>query len=485
MEERPSVPRNPFESADEVFLFFEEFTNFEQKQKQTIREYRLDRMHEILSLFEDPHRDFDIVHVAGSKGKGSTSLYIAHALEALGIKTGLYSSPHVETYRERITFAGRFAPEALLVEAGNTIREGFDRVRNLDLEGSGDPTTFELLTLLAFLVFRNGDCSCAVIETGIGGRLDATNVVDPLASVITPIELEHTDVLGTTLPQIASEKAGIIKEGKPVFVSRQHDEAMEVLEKTAAERGAPLHLFSDEVSSASYRLTRSGTEIHAALRRFGELELTIGMLGSFQAENALLALIVVDSLKNISLKNIASDSPTSKDELRTICTSFRSTRLPGRLELMGERPPILLDGAHTPASVRLALEAYDELFSEPPICIFGSVYGKNAKKMAEILSPRCREIIISRPGIFKPSRPEELHTIFSGHRKDTQLLVDAGKAFERAVSLSAERIPILVIGSFYMVAGIRPHALSHCREEKRRVESSVEPSTGEVKLEPK
>ncbi|MFP4491212.1 MAG: bifunctional folylpolyglutamate synthase/dihydrofolate synthase [Spirochaetaceae bacterium] len=451
MAENPASIPTAFTGAEEVFAFFQEFTNFEQKQKQTIREYRLDRMRHILSIFGDPHLSIKVIHAAGSKGKGSTSLYIAKALEALGEKTGLYTSPHVTDYRERITFAGTFVPDTLIVAGGNRILGNMELLRGFGMDGSDDPTTFELLTLLAFLVFEEGGCTYGVIETGIGGRLDATNVVEPEAAVITPIELEHTDILGNTLREIAGEKAGIIKAGVPLFVSPQHEEPMQVLLRKAEEKKSPLYRYSDRVLSASFSLTTEGTVVAANLKNPGAhgenllVDFTLPILGKHQGENALLALSLITVLFR-----------PDKESLGNITEALEQARLPGRLELIDGDPPVLLDGAHTPNSVGLVLDAYREVFALPPICIFGSVYGKNAEGMASILSPHCAEIIISRPGSFKPSEPEEILRIFSKYSSRVELLSDPRKAFEKAIALSEGCRPILVTGSFYMVAEVRP-----------------------------
>lgn len=473
MAENPATIPAGFTRAEEVFAFFQEFTNFEQKQKQTIREYRLDRMRHILSLFGDPHLSIKVIHAAGSKGKGSTSLYIAKALEALGEKTGLYTSPHVTDYRERITFAGTFVPDSLIIDGGNRILKKMKVLQGLGMDGSDDPTTFELLTLLAFLVFEQSGCTYAVIETGIGGRLDATNVVEPEAAVITPIELEHTDILGSTLKEIAGEKAGIIKTGVPLFVSAQHEEAMEVIRKKAGEKEAPLYSYSGQVLSASFALTTAGTGVAAELRPPGtqpgvdkkisgnsftgsggeisgaaenfKADFTLPMLGKHQGENSLLALSLITELFR-----------PDKENFDKITAAMESARLPGRLELIEGKPPVLLDGAHTPNSVTLVLQAYKQVFELPPVCIFGSVYGKNAEHMASILSPECADIIISRPGSFKPSEPEEIFRIFSKYTSRVELLSDPREAFDKALSLSEGKRPVLVTGSFYMVAEVRP-----------------------------
>ena len=216
-----------FESFDQAIQYMNSFMNLERHtDKYSEKTYRLDRVRRMLELLGNPQNSYKTIHVAGSKGKGSTAAFIANALQALGYKTGLYMSPHVSDYRERFTLCGTFIDDSDLIRTADELKEGIKSVE--------DPTTFELYTVFAFLLFKNIGCSWAVIETGMGGRLDATNVLLPQACVLTPIELEHTKILGDTIEKIATEKSKIIKPNTPVFVSLQKDEAMKVFKAEAS-----------------------------------------------------------------------------------------------------------------------------------------------------------------------------------------------------------------------------------------------------------
>ena len=188
-----------FRNSQEGFLWMESFTNFEKTPDLTKRGYRLDRMKLLLSCFDDPHNYCNVIHIAGSKGKGSTAAFTASILKEAQLTTGVYSSPHISDYRERITVSGKFADEHIYLKNMDRIKKLIEGEKYLSLPGGSEPTTFELLTLLAFLVFRDCHCNWVVLETGLGGRLDATNLVAPKAVIITPIELEHTDLLGSTI----------------------------------------------------------------------------------------------------------------------------------------------------------------------------------------------------------------------------------------------------------------------------------------------
>ena len=195
-------------SFEDVIRFTEQFTNLEkQTSHYTTRTYRLDRMHDLLAHLGNPERAFKKIHLAGSKGKGSTASYLASALTSMGYKTGLYLSPHLVDYRERFTLSGTFFDDSLLVSTGQELADSIEGFTFRDEWGETNPTTFELFTAYAYLLFKNSGCSWAIIETGLGGRLDATNTIIPEASVLCPIELEHTKILGSTIREIATEKS--------------------------------------------------------------------------------------------------------------------------------------------------------------------------------------------------------------------------------------------------------------------------------------
>ena len=218
------IPR--FGSTDDVFEYLMRFVNVEKGQAT---EFKLDRMRDLATALGNPHLGPYTIHIAGSKGKGSVSAMCASILEAAGYRCGLYTSPHLLRWKERISLAGKEIPEEAILPLMDGILPLVEGKKSKDYIGSEEPTFFELTTLLAFMVFRHLGCDAQVIETGLGGRLDSTNIVMPDVTVITPIELEHTQFLGNTIGKIAFEKAGIIKKGKILCVSQQRNEAMEVI----------------------------------------------------------------------------------------------------------------------------------------------------------------------------------------------------------------------------------------------------------------
>ncbi|HDQ14087.1 MAG TPA: bifunctional folylpolyglutamate synthase/dihydrofolate synthase [Sediminispirochaeta sp.] len=457
------------QTTEELFDYLGSFVNFERRQKQRIREFRLDRMRSLLDFFENPEASLPCIHIAGSKGKGSTGAFLAQGLQALGIKTGLYSSPHVSDYRERITQAGAFFPDQFYISEGNRLIKALPDFARTQEPDEAEPTAFELLTLLAFMIFRAAGCGAAVIETGIGGRLDATNVIQPLLSVITPIELEHSDVLGRDIAQIASEKAGIIKEKKTVFVAPQrYPEALEVFRRRAGENSSRIYYLPEVIETFSSHNGTDGSSFEITWKEgwIGENEGAdsaatppeargkLRMMGVFQSQNAALALSVI---KYVIERQLLPSGPAAEIEKKwpLIVAALSETRLPGRLELVRKKPPIVLDGAHTPVSVSQALETFKAVFGTDGICIFGAVEGKDIRGMAGLIGETFDQIIISTPGHFKPNAPEQVQNVFGELEISTHLLVEPSKALQRAFELSADTRPILVIGSFYMAAEIR------------------------------
>jgi dihydrofolate synthase / folylpolyglutamate synthase len=430
-------------APEDVFFWVESFTNLERGILPfDTRNYRLDRIRSLLGRFGDPDGKLRIIHVAGTKGKGSTSALLASVLRAAGHVTGLYTSPHVVSAFERIGIAGEPPRPDLLVRLGREMKAVIDAMREEDFPGSSLPTTFELYTLLAFLYFREAGCQEAVVETGIGGRLDATNVVRSLASVITPLDLEHTDVLGDTIEKIAWQKAGIIKPGAPAFIGKQPPAAEEVFRAACRETGSPITFLQEEARELAAVVDANGTTLTLRLSGEQRASFRLSMLGDFQAENAALAYL--------TLRATRPEITRAQFE-----EGFRAVTLPGRMEPVGKDPVVVLDGAHTPLAVTRLLASFRSIFPGEAVLLFGSVSGKNPGEMARIMAPAFFRIIVSTPGTFKESAPEEVAEIFRGLNSATTLEKDPARALRLARDASDGRRPILVTGSFYMVAEIR------------------------------
>ena len=427
-----------FESFDQAIQYMNSFMNLERStDRYSEKTYRLDRVRKMLEMLGNPQNSYRTIHVAGSKGKGSTAAFVANAIQALGYKTGLYMSPHVSDYRERFTLCGSFVEDSVLIRTADEMKAGIS-----DIE---DPTTFELYTVFAFLLFKNCGCDWAVIETGMGGRLDATNVILPQACILTPVELEHTKILGDTIEKIAIEKSKIIKHKVPVFVSFQKDEAMKVFKAEASDCNSSIYTLEDELEKITTRCTGKGQLASLQYKDGFKAEMCLEMPGDAQACNAALALLVIRKL------GLYSKGVTEK--------ALEHTKLPGRMEKIPYKGRYFyIDGAHTVNSIDLLMRSWKELGNDRKgICIFGCVEGKKDSQMLTEILPCFRKLVISRPGTFKKSNPSALYDTAKTVSEDTEVVLreEARDAVEYALENSEEGELILVCGSFYLAGDIK------------------------------
>ncbi|WP_422481344.1 bifunctional folylpolyglutamate synthase/dihydrofolate synthase [Pleomorphochaeta sp. DL1XJH-081] len=454
-----------FNDFDQFCTYMESFINLEKKNSgYTVRLYRLDRMRALLDHIGNPQESFKTIHVAGSKGKGSTATFLAKGLEAMGFKTGLYTSPHLIDYRERFTLGGTFFSEEELIAAANILVRRLEGFTFTDEWGTAQPTAFELYTAFAFTLFSSTGCSWAVIETGLGGRLDATNTILPVASVITPIELEHTAILGNTIRQIATEKSKIIKPGIPVFISRQKEEGRNVFVEEALAQGSHLYDLEAEVESLATRTATEGELVTVQWTHGGKTKLTLAMPGEVQAENCALALLVLKTL------GLYREGDTEK--------ALEKAKLPGRMEIISQSPAIVLDGAHTVESLRHLLNSFSQLYGKQGnTVVYGVLEDKDHLHMTQLLLPLFDHIIVSRPGTFKKSDPEALFVLLQqevGEMRDPPRLyleMEAEKALTLALDLTDDRHAILCTGSFYLGGEM---ARAYRRIEERQLHAAGE-----------
>jgi dihydrofolate synthase/folylpolyglutamate synthase len=438
-----------FSSSAEVFSWLSRFINYESGLPPA-KSFRLDRMVYMAEIAGHPELCAPCVHIAGSKGKGSVTGMIASVLEASGLRTARYMSPHISDFRERISLGNLFFEEPVYCAAGDELRDlagkkiPAAKIRLFDpaYEEGEAPTFFELLTLFFFLCAKHGGCDAMVVETGMGGRLDCTNIVEPVVSVITLIELEHTAILGRTIPEIAGEKAGIIKAGKPVVLARQPAEALEVFRNKAAEKNSRLLYFPELAAIHNLNVHAKGTDF--SLKFSGEnapQEFSIPIPGVIQAENAGLAILAL----KIFDKNIANDA---------VRRGLSCLKIPARFEKIADNPVVIIDGAHTPESASLCADTFCSLYSEGGILLFGCAADKDAAAMAKILLPRFSQIIITMPGTFRISSPEKVYGAFYSGK--TILIKDTAEAIRQTLERSWEKkLPVLCTGSFYLASELK------------------------------
>lgn len=436
-----------------VFMHFKTFSDvveyldsFSYKDKSlspgALRGERLDRMRHILKRIGNPEESFTSYHLAGSKGKGSTAAFLSSSLTAAGEKCGLYLSPHLVDYRERFTLSGKFFSDEEYIQCAEklySMMEGFTVPEGL---GSESPSTFEMYTAYAYLLFKETGCTSAVIETGLGGRLDATNTLSSRVSILTPIELEHTQILGSTIEEIANEKAKIIKKNQLVFVSRQSEEARKVFISEAERQNSEIYFLFDELEDFSYQEKKDFTSCSAKFKDGTSYSLKLKMKGEVQAENALLAILVLKKLKLFKEKTIEA---------------LENTTLPGRFEEVDYKSSrIVFDVAHTKRSMENTVNTFTSIYGENNVLIFSSLDGKDTLSMLELLLPHFEKVIISRPGVFKVSYPDKIYKMAKelSPEKNILLIEDSSSALEEATANLGER-SILVTGSFYLAGAIK------------------------------
>jgi len=418
--------------------------------------FKLDRMHRLLERIGNPHEQIKTVHVAGTVGKGSTVAMIAAMLEECGYAVGQYVSPHLISLRERISINGRVIGRNDLVEAARVVAKA---VAKLDFE----PTFFEIMTAIAFKHFAEQAVDVAVIEVGLGGRLDSTNVLTPLVSVITQIDFDHTKILGSTLAAIAKEKAGIFKSDVPALVFEPQPEVDRVFREVAERTGAVLHVVNKDIEFSSRFCTDPDLGPHTRVclyTRTSRLEhLPVPLQGEHQASNCGLALAAVDVLKSNGF-----DCPEDR-----MTAGLAKTRAPGRMQLLSERPRVLADGAHNPASMNALMRCvgahvpYDSM-----VCVFGCCADKDVGAMLDKVNLGADKVIFTRAATTpRAADPEELQKLF---QERSGKMSQVARTLPEAIALAMRAVSrddlIVVTGSFYLVG----EAMKHLHLERAKSE---------------
>jgi len=416
--------------------------------------FDLNRMRKMMTILGNPQTKYKVIHVAGTKGKGSTSAFIANVLQEAGYNVGFYTSPHLNDYCERIQVNQIKMSHPNFVDLIDEIRPFIELVEGI--------TTFELTTAIAFLYFSKQKIDYAVVEVGLGGRLDATNIVDPIVSVITSLSLDHINVLGDTLAQIAYEKAGIIKPGKPVVISPQKEEAKRVLIRIAEERDSELIEVGEDYLYASSSHNLDGQSFivwskdeQLAVSKFIESSgrdewvpkrFHIPLLGFHQVQNAATAYAALQVLIN---------SGTKITDLN-ISNGFQKVVWPGRFEVICKKPLIIIDSAHNRESALRLRLAIDDYFPGIPVTlIFGASEDKDIEGMLAELLPRVKLVVATKsfhPRALEPKIIVE-YALKSGKRGYETNSVE--EAVDKALELAGNESIILVAGSLFVAAAVR------------------------------
>ncbi|PNX54043.1 MAG: hypothetical protein BV458_01245 [Thermoplasmata archaeon M9B2D] len=408
--------------------------------------FGLERITVLLEKLGNPQNGLQVIHVAGSNGKGSVCKYIRSILQKAGYTVGLYLSPHIERFSERIVVGNQ---EISAEDLAMLVSEIQPVVEDMKQHGN-TPTFFEIVTALGFLHFKHLAVDYAVVEVGLGGRLDATNVVNPLVSVITNISLEHTDKLGKDIVSIAREKAGIIKDNIPVVTAARED-AKETIEQVAKEHNAPIvHIDRTMWKRMFYKGKYQGFVVQGS---FKDYTVKTSLLGRHQGENIAVAIAAVEQLQMNGVYI------TDNDIIDGIAATFH----PGRMEIVSEGPLVLLDGAHNPAGMRMLAETIQEDFSSRRvILVLGVLQEKDIKSMVSLIVPCADVVIVTKSENPRATDPSLLQQIIADFDAHTTVFVASSVplAITHARRIATQKDLICVTGSLFTVGEARTILLS-------------------------
>jgi dihydrofolate synthase / folylpolyglutamate synthase len=416
--------------------------------------FGLSKTENLLRAFNNPHRELNCLHIGGSNGKGSVAAMLASIYSGAGYKVGLFTSPHLVDFRERFQINGRLISKARTLGLIKEIKE-----KTLKEE---PPTFFEFVTAMALIHFSREKVDLAIMEVGLGGRLDATNIIKPLITVITTISLEHQDYLGKTLENIAWEKAGIIKPGVPLITGVGQKKVQEQIEKICRERQAPMFLAGRDFRTRKlnngnfnyYGMTEGQVGVRSSEPGAGKdsrhltsslvtrhSSLQLGLLGDHQIKNAGLALAVVELLQE--------KYPVMERKIRG---GLSKVTWPGRMEVVSERPRIVLDGAHNPGAMRTLAETLPRSFSyKKVLLVFGMMKDKNLKQTLDYITPLASRIFLTRAEYDRSADPEDLRKFLVGKKPRFRVFPTIPQAITQAMREAGPEDLILITGSLFVV----------------------------------
>jgi dihydrofolate synthase/folylpolyglutamate synthase len=436
--------KKAFRSYQKAIEYLFERTDYEKQQRlrYNVTTFNLNRMYKLLSLLGDPHTKIHTAHIGGTKGKGSTATMLAKMLEANGYKVGLYTSPHVVHLHERIMVNSEMISESQMRDLLNRVYAPVEKLSKTD-----PPTFFEIMTAMAFMHFVDMSVDIAIVETGLGGRLDSTNVIQPQVVGITSLSIDHPQLLGNTIDSIAEEKAGIFKRGVPAITVQQDPLAMQVLKSRAIAVEAPLSITGTDIDfSLRFETSREHgphTRICLTTPTSKFEHLRVPLHGKHQAINCGLALAMLDKLKSVGYQ---IDNKKAADGLLNVS-------LAGRMEMIWQDPRIMIDAAHNAASIKALIHAIGQNIPyDSMVVIFGCNNDKDIRGMLEKLQYGADKVIFTRSNSPKAASPEdlaEMYTEICG--KMCQTAASLGQALQLAKSAVSKEDLICITGSFYLI----------------------------------
>ncbi|WP_419742401.1 bifunctional folylpolyglutamate synthase/dihydrofolate synthase [Paraclostridium dentum] len=404
----------------------------------------LDNIKKLLELLGNPQNNLNIIHVAGTNGKGSTCSFISSILKESGYKVGLYTSPFLETFTERIRVNGENIREE---EVGKIVSLIKEKIEIMVSEGYSYPTEFEIVTAMAFYYYNQEKVDFVALEVGLGGRYDATNVIDkPVVSAITSISLDHTGILGDTLGKIAFEKGGIIKEDCPTIVYPQQEEASEVIKNICAEKKSKyiecdfknIEIKSSNINSQIYSCNINGKELR---------DLEIKLIGDHQIKNSIVALNVIDYLNDIKITNISEEN---------IRKGLLETKWPGRIEKISENPMFIIDGAHNEEGAKSLANSIDKYFeNKNKILVIGMLEDKDIESVLDLLIPKFNNVITTTPDNPRAIDANKLKEKIERYNIEVTCKPNIKEAVDYALEISNKDDVIISAGSLYMIGNVR------------------------------
>lgn len=404
----------------------------------------LDNIKKLLELLGDPQNNLKIIHVAGTNGKGSTCSFISSILKESGYKVGLYTSPFLETFTERIRVNGENIREE---EVGKIVSLIKEKIEIMVSEGYSYPTEFEIVTAMAFYYYNQEKVDFVALEVGLGGRYDATNVIDkPVVSAITSISLDHTGILGDTLAKIAFEKGGIIKEDCPTIVYPQQEEASEVIKNICAEKKSKyiecdfknIEIKSSNINSQIYNCNINGKELR---------DLEIKLIGDHQIKNSIVALNVIEYLNDIKITNISEEN---------IRKGLLETKWPGRIEKISENPMFIIDGAHNEEGAKSLANSIDKYFeNKNKILVIGMLEDKDIDSVLDLLIPKFNNVITTTPDNPRAIDANKLKEKIERYNIEVTCKPNIKEAVDYALEISNKDDVIISAGSLYMIGNVR------------------------------
>jgi len=434
-------------------------TNFEREHASSFhhRDFKLDRMRALLEELGNPQTT-PAVHIAGTKGKGSTAHMVAACLQASGLRTGLFTSPHLELYEERIRINGIPIDREEIVQLAGLLKSATRKLQNRD--ASLNPTFFELTTALAWLAFQSHDIQIAVMEVGLGGRLDSTNLCHPLVTAVTSIGLDHTQQLGSTIKEITIEKAGIFKTGIPVISGCVREESRKVIRQKSQQHHSRLWEVDRDIKIAESKNDKGEQVIHVTSPERTHADLQLSLLGAHQIRNLAVALGILDCLHEAGMRI----------NFPAIPSTLKNLSIPGRQEILSHHPLILLDVAHNEDSNHALISTIEMLPSEhgPRVLIFGSSRDKNFAAQLSSLSPHFDHIFLTACSNSERScLPEKLlSSISASNHASIVTTPDVSEALHDASSLIGDTGTLVVSGSFYLAGECRS-AYTNMQQKKQ------------------